>query len=81
MNMNRAMKTASTLSFAGMMLALFALNVGAQPPGMMGQGQGQGMGMGGGMMMQHMKEMDARVMLRDVMAFNYDFLPPSRDCR
>lgn len=60
MNMNRAMKTASTLSFAGVMLALFALSVGAQPPGMMGQGQGQGMGMGmgGGMMMEHMKEMD-----------------------
>jgi hypothetical protein len=53
--MKQAMKAASTLTFAGVMLAFFAANVSAQqPPGMMGQG----MGMGGGMMMEHMKMMD-----------------------
>jgi hypothetical protein len=55
MRMKQAMKAASTLTFAGVMLAFFAANVSAQqPPGMMGQG----MGMGGGMMMEHMKMMD-----------------------
>jgi Spy/CpxP family protein refolding chaperone len=52
------MKTASTLTLAGAVLAFFAANVSAQPPGMMGQGQGGGMGMGGGMMMNQMKMMD-----------------------
>jgi hypothetical protein len=51
---NRSMKSASTLSLAGFLLALFATNVSAQPPGPMGPGRG----MGGGMMMKHMRMMD-----------------------
>lgn len=54
--MKRSMKTASTLAFAGVVVAFFAATVSAQPPGMMGQGQSRGMG--GGMMMNHMKMMD-----------------------
>lgn len=50
------MNIASTLAFAGVILAFSAANVSAQSSGMMGQGRG--MGMGGGMMMEHMKMMD-----------------------
>lgn len=56
--MQRTLTIPSALSLAGIALAFFAASVSAQPPGMMGQGQGRGMGMGGGMMMEHMKEMD-----------------------
>jgi EF hand len=55
--MKTSIKTASTLSFAGVVLAFFTASVTAQPPGSMGQGAGMGMG-GGGMMMNHMKAMD-----------------------
>lgn len=59
--MNTSIKTASTLSLAGVVLAFFTASVTAQPPGSMGQGAGMGMGGGGGgggMMMNHMKAMD-----------------------
>nr|MBS0020333.1 hypothetical protein [Gammaproteobacteria bacterium] len=55
--MKTSLKTASTISLAGVVLAFFTASVTAQPPGSMGQGAGMGMG-GGGMMMNHMKAMD-----------------------